>query len=121
MQYFFQIANECFEAGSIRLACSIYQDSLERNPAYARAYRTMGNGLRLLGDLDAAIRAYRNALAIEKNESVHSRLLLALNFHWESSPREIAEEHQRWGKIYFPTLSTAILLRSKSFVGRKSG
>lgn len=101
----FQIANQCFEAGSIRLACSLYQDSLGRNPAYARAYRTMGNALRLLGDLDAAIHAYRNALAIEKNQSVHSRLLLALNFHWGSSPREIAEEHQRWGETYYPKLT----------------
>ncbi|MEA3640878.1 MAG: tetratricopeptide repeat protein [Lamprobacter sp.] len=97
----FLVGSQYFESGSLRLACLIYRDALERNPCYARAHRALGNALRLLGDLDGAIDAYRSALAIQPSRSIHSRLLLALNFSSEVSAKTIAEEHRRWGERYF--------------------
>jgi len=98
----FLVGCVCFEQGQLRLACSFFRDTVACVPNHTKAYRTLGNALRLLGELDEAVEAYRAAIGIQPNRGVHSRLLLALNFSPSASPEAIAEEHRHWGALYFP-------------------
>ncbi|WP_328984863.1 O-linked N-acetylglucosamine transferase, SPINDLY family protein [Thiorhodovibrio winogradskyi] len=65
-----------------------------------RLWRVFGNVLRLKGEIDAAISAYREALRRQPDRLTHSRLLLAVNSSCTLTPAEVAQEHRHWASLY---------------------
>ena len=98
---FHLIGSEYFVNGAPRTATRYYKESIRLNPQYTRAYRALGNALRVIGEVDEAIAVYRNALQISPDRNLHSRLMLAMNYSEKLTPAEIADEHKCWGRMYF--------------------
>src|SRR5208282_1548667 len=69
------------------------------NPNLPEACSNLGNALKDKGQLDDAIDAYRQAVAINTNfAEVHSNLIFAMHYHPGYDNQAIAEELSRWNR-----------------------
>ena len=65
----------------------------------AEVYNNLGNALKDKGQLDEAIAAFRQAIALKPNyPEAHSNLLLGLHYHPDSSASSLREESVRWDR-----------------------
>jgi tetratricopeptide (TPR) repeat protein len=70
---------------------SLWRDTLASNPAAWLAHYNLGNALRRAGDMDGAIRHYRETLALKEDHAdAHANLASALGLRGEISE---AQEH----------------------------
>ena len=61
--------NRAESSGKLREACEQYRKAVLAAPDYAKAHLNLGIGLEAAGDIDAAIRSYEAALAIERRSN----------------------------------------------------
>jgi predicted O-linked N-acetylglucosamine transferase (SPINDLY family) len=76
--------------------------------AYAEPRTNLGNLLKDRGDLDEALASYRRAIELRPDLSLlHSNLLLALHYHRDYSPADLAREHRQWAERHVAPLRAA--------------
>jgi predicted O-linked N-acetylglucosamine transferase (SPINDLY family) len=84
-------------------AVDCYRRALAAEPGNAVALNNMGSALQGRGEAGEAIACYRQAIGIDPSyERAHSRLLTALHFHDDYSPRALREEHLAWARQHVP-------------------
>lgn len=96
-QIFSLIGNYFFSVGASRRAVGYYAESCHLRPGYRLGLKRKGNALRVIGAIDAAVAAYREALQIAPDLSLRSRMLLSMHFEDSWTPAELAAEHFEWG------------------------
>ena len=90
------IANQFFSKGQARIAVEFYEASFQSKPENPNPLKRKGNALRVIGEVDKAVQAYRQALAIRYDSGLHSRMLLAMHYDTRWTAQEIAQEHFGW-------------------------
>src|SRR5258708_26292919 len=71
--------NNAESSGKLGEACEQYRNAVAAAPGYAKAHLNLGIGLEALGDVDAAIRSYEAALAIDRGDAYADRKSTRLN------------------------------------------
>jgi predicted O-linked N-acetylglucosamine transferase (SPINDLY family) len=90
------IGNQFFSKGQARIAVDFYEASFQGKPENPHPLKRKGNALRVIGEVEQAIQAYRQALAIRYDSGLHSRMLLAMHYDVQWTAEEIAAEHFTW-------------------------
>ena len=111
------IGNRLFSQGQARLAVSFYDAAFRAKPRDPRPLKRKGNALRVLGEVEEAVQAYRQALAIRYDAGLHSRMLLAMHYSNEWTAQQLAEEHFSWGND--PSISEPVTVTQSAGFSEK--
>ncbi len=91
-------------------AIECYQRASALAPDFAPYLMNLGTSLKGQGRHEEALQAYRESLRLAPNFAAgSSNLLLMLNYHTGFSPREVFEEHLRYGQQHASPLAAEIL------------
>lgn len=86
--------------GELTEAAAFLERAVALRPAHAPGYGNLGNVLMNLGRFDEAIAAYRRGIEIDPHAwSIHSGLLMAMNYGPSSSAEERLDQAQRFGDL----------------------
>ena len=95
--------------GRLDDAIAAYRAAIALKPGYAQAHSNLGNALKESGRLDEAIAAFRKAMELNPAIIVaHDNLLLSLQYHPDSDPRNLFEESREWDGIQTELLKQLI-------------
>lgn len=86
-------------------AISHYQQALRLKPDFAAAYNALGAALGAIGNDNAAVAAYRNAVASAVGddptiEISHHNMLFTLSYALGAHAHTVFAEHVKWGQRY---------------------
>ena len=84
-------------------ARALCEEGLKLEPGSPALWNTLANAQQSIGLIDESIRSYRKVLEFAPSLSgAHSNLLLVMHYPSGIDPRELFEEHRRWGQIHAP-------------------
>ena len=87
------------EQGRLEEALDHCRKALDLGPDDARIHGALGTLYYAQGRMEEATRAYREALRLDPdNVEAQSNLLMTLVYGGSLAPREVFEEHRRWGE-----------------------
>lgn len=92
------LANLLKSAGRLEEAEKKCRSCMEKMPFQPEIYNTTGNLLSVMGRNAEAVSSYRKALELKQMPSVHSNLLLALNY-LDMDNETLFTEHRNWEKF----------------------
>ncbi|RPI57989.1 MAG: tetratricopeptide repeat protein, partial [Lysobacterales bacterium] len=85
-----------------------YRKAIDLDSGYAEPHTNLGNLRKDRGEIDAAIACYRRAIELRPDLSaLHSNLLLALHYHPDYAPADLAREHRGWAERHVAPLEAA--------------
>jgi predicted O-linked N-acetylglucosamine transferase (SPINDLY family) len=103
------LGNIFLRQGKLPEAIESFRQALRCKPDFAQAYGNLGDALRELGYLDESMAAYRSALKLDPAAaSIHSSLILTMNYHPATDARAIQEECARWSRSHAEPLKIVI-------------
>lgn len=89
------------EEGRLEEAARHFETGLRFKPDLASAWNDLGNVRLKQGRLEDALALYRRALSLKpESSSIHSNMLLALNYHPEFDAASLFAEHLAWGQTH---------------------
>jgi len=109
------LANLLKAAGRLEEVEKKCRSCIDKMPFQPEIYNTMGNLLSVMGRNDEAVSSYRKSLELKQLPSVHSNLLLALNY-LDTDNETLFNEHRNWEK-----LNTVNLTVNRSFSNSLTG
>lgn len=87
--------------GRLDEAIENYKQAIRLKPAMSVAWDSLGSAYVSSGRYEEAISTYRESLKLDpRNARAYSNLLLTLNYMEGLSPRQVFDEHRRWGEQY---------------------
>ncbi len=87
---------------------ALLRRAIELDARYAEPRVNLANLQKDCGDLDEAIASYRRAIELRPDLSLlHSNLLLALHYHSDYSPADLAREHAQWAARHVVPLQSS--------------
>jgi predicted O-linked N-acetylglucosamine transferase (SPINDLY family) len=103
------LGNALAESGRVSAAADAYLRAIELQPGFVEAENNLGTCRERQGRLDDAIACYRRALAARPGyRAAHDNLLVALQYHQDTDPAELLEEHRRWYRRHAEPLAATI-------------
>ena len=94
------------QADKLDLAHELIAESMAENPVDIRARESLGQVLRALGRIDAAIALYRDTLAMAPDAArIHSALCFASCFSARCDAQSIFGEHRAWAQRHAPSVA----------------
>ncbi|MBI5723920.1 MAG: tetratricopeptide repeat protein [Planctomycetes bacterium] len=89
--------------GMFSKARDTLKKGLELAPTSAILWNTLANSEQSIGQIDEAIKSFRKAIEYDPNLAVpHSNMLLSMHYISGLDPKELFEEHRRWGRMHAP-------------------
>ena len=80
-----------------------YRKAIALKPDLSRAHNNLGNIHKVRGQDEQALSCYRRAMELDPAFwQAHSNLLLCLNYLPDYEPKQLFDEHVRWGAIHAP-------------------
>ena len=87
--------------------------AIELDPGFALGHNNLASCLHARGQIEEAIPHFRRAVELNPNDAfLHSNLAHALNYAPGVDPREIFDEHVRWGRRHADVLSPVTARRA---------
>ncbi|HMD53783.1 MAG TPA: tetratricopeptide repeat protein, partial [Phycisphaerae bacterium] len=87
--------------GRLDTANEVYRKLLKISPEFAVGHNNLGTALLIQGRIDECVAAYRESIKYQPSLApAHSNLVYAMHFLTDCSPKELYEEHLRWGQMH---------------------
>ncbi len=82
-------------------AIDTFEAALAHDTRNVEAMSNLADTLRGVGRMDEALALYRRALAVAPGHAdVRANFLMTLQYATDVAPREVTEEHRRWGALF---------------------
>ena len=96
------------ELGNPDEALASYRRAVAIKPDFAYGQNNLANCLKDTGRLDDAIAIYRSAADSSNHPWLLGNLLFALHAHPDYGPKELWEEHRKWGERFAKPLASSL-------------
>jgi len=98
---FNNLGNAHKSIGRLDTANEVYRKLLKISPEFAVGHNNLGTALLIQGRIDECVAAYRESIKYQPSLApAHSNLVYAMHFLTDCSPKELYEEHLRWGQMH---------------------